>query len=169
MPDAGALEAAKRQMRGGGIPLLVGSTAVGSPDTVRALAASGVDGFATPLSALQALAAAADPEAARGSPEDCVASVLGAPSAAKTLNVYVMVVDHKLCIQRSEGPTVLHRPPGRSLLYMTWGHDAIEEPQHNRCTYLAPIMLHVPNIVGGCGFRCSARAAARAAGVSRSH
>ncbi len=82
VPDAGALEAAKRQMRGGGIPLLVGATAVGSPDTVRALAASGVDGFATPLSALQALAKAADPNAARGSPEDCVASVLGAPSAA---------------------------------------------------------------------------------------
>ena len=92
VPDAAALEAAKQQMRGGGIPLLVGATAVESPETVRALAASGVDGFATPFRGLQELAEAADPDASRDSPEDCVASVLGAPLAANIIEDAVVMV-----------------------------------------------------------------------------
>ena len=81
VPDAAALAAVKRQQRGGGIPLLVGTSAVDSPEALRSLTAAGVDGFATPFRALHELAAAADPSGSWQSPEDCVASVLGAPLA----------------------------------------------------------------------------------------
>ena len=45
---------------------------------VAELTAAGADGFAIPFGDLPALAEAADPVGARESPEDCVASVLGA-------------------------------------------------------------------------------------------